>query len=154
MLYVCRLIHTRNSRQRRRDRMSGNAGWRGESNVGIGRREFLAGAGIAGASAAMGGLLGARQATAQQPADISGELVACVAGGAWETAFREHMAKPFGQKYPRVKLNLDLSAGTAQLAKLRAARAKPPFDTVQMLDEQMDIAFREGLIEPFDADEV
>jgi putative spermidine/putrescine transport system substrate-binding protein len=91
------------------------------------------------------------------PADadeISGDLVACVAGGAWETAFREHMGKPFMQKYPKVKLNLDLSAGTAQLAKLRAARGRPPFDTVQMLDEQMDIAFREGLIEPFDATEI
>jgi len=135
--------------------MSHHAGWRGESNVGIGRREFLAGAGTAGAGAAMGGLLGARQATAQQPADISGELVACVAGGAWETAFREHMAKPFGQKYPRVKLHLDLSVGTVQLAKLRAARGNnPPFDVVQMLDEQMDIAVREGLIDPFDASEV
>jgi len=103
----------------------------------------------------MGGLLGARRVEGQPAADISGELVACVAGGAWETAFREHMAKPFGQKYPRVKLHLDLSAGTVQLAKLRAARgSNPPFDVVQMLDEQMDIAVREGLIDPFDASEV
>jgi hypothetical protein len=45
--------------------------------------------------------------------------VACVAGGAWETAFREHMAKPFSQKYPKVKLHLDLSGGH------RAARQAP-----------------------------
>ena len=134
--------------------MSRNAGWHSNSNVVIGRREFLAAAGIARAGAAMGGFLDARRAEGQQP-DISGELVACVAGGAWETAFREHMAKPFGQKYPRVKLHLDLSVGTVQLAKLRAARGNnPPFDVVQMLDEQMDIAVREGLIDPFDASEV
>ena len=80
--------------------MSQNAGWRGDSKAGIGRRELLIGTAVAGGSAAMGGLL-ARRAEAQPAADISGELVACVAGGAWETAFREHMAKPFGQKYPR-----------------------------------------------------
>jgi putative spermidine/putrescine transport system substrate-binding protein len=125
---------------------------RAETEHGIGRREFLAGA--LGAIAA-GGLARARQAEAQAAADVSGELVACVAGGAWETAFREHMAKPFNQKYPRVKLHLDLTAATAQLAKLRAARgSNPPFDVVQMLDEQMDIATREGLIDPFDAAEV
>src|SRR5262249_50463934 len=106
-----------------------------------------------GAAMAMGG--GLPRAEAQPAADISGELVACVAGGAWETAFREHMAKPFGQKYPKVKLHLDLSTGTVQLAKLRAARgSNPPFDVIQMLDEQMDIAVREGLIDSFDASEV
>jgi len=64
------------------------------------------------------------------------------------------MAKPFGQKYPPVKLHLDLLAGTVQLAELRAARgSNPPFDVVQMLDEQMDIAVRKGLIDPFDASE-
>src|SRR5438046_879052 len=52
-------------------------------------------------------------------------------------------------------LVLDLSVGTVQLAKRRAARGNnPPFDVVQMLDEQMDIAVREGLIDPFDASEV
>jgi putative spermidine/putrescine transport system substrate-binding protein len=118
----------------------------------LGRREFLTATGMVGASAGLGGLLSAE---AQPAADVSGEIVACVAGGAWETAFREHMAKPFGQKYPKVKLHLDLSAGTVQLAKLRAARgSNPPFDVVQMLDEQMDIAVREGLIDPFDAAEV
>jgi hypothetical protein len=97
----------------------------------LGRREFLTAAGMVGASAGLGGLLSAE---AQPAADVSGEIVACVAGGAWETAFREHMAKPF---------------------KLRAARgSNPPFDVVQMLDEQMDIAVREGLIDPFDAAEV
>jgi putative spermidine/putrescine transport system substrate-binding protein len=100
-------------------------------------------------------VVGLPRAEAQPAADVSGELVACVAGGAWETAFREHMAKPFSQKYPKVKLHLDLSAGTVQLAKLRAARgSNPPFDVVQMLDEQMDIATREGLIDTFTAAEV
>jgi putative spermidine/putrescine transport system substrate-binding protein len=107
------------------------------------------------ATGAAVGLLRPGRASAQAAADVSGDLVACVAGGAWETAFREHMAKPFGQKYPRVKLHLDLSAGTAQLAKLRAAQGKnPPFDVIQMLDEQMDIATREGLVDLFDASEV
>jgi putative spermidine/putrescine transport system substrate-binding protein len=124
---------------------------RGEVTGGeLGRRGFLLGAGAAGVLAAAG-----RTARAQGAADIGGDLVACVAGGAWETAFRENMAKPFSQKYPRVKLHLDLTAGTAQLAKLRAARGNnPPFDVVLMLDEQMDIAVREGLIDPFDAAEV
>ena len=130
----------------------GHAGWRSNGKVEMDRREFLAVAGMAGASAAVVGL---PRAEAQPAADVSGELVACVAGGAWETAFREHMAKPFSQKYPKVKLHLDLSAGTVQLAKLRAARgSNPPFDVVQMLDEQMDIATREGLIDPFTAAEV
>jgi Spermidine/putrescine-binding periplasmic protein len=129
-----------------------HAGWRSNGKVEMDRREFLAAAGMAGASAAVVGL---PMADAQPAADVSGELVACVAGGAWETAFREHMAKPFSQKYPKVKLHLDLSAGTVQLAKLRAARgSNPPFDVVQMLDEQMDIATREGLIDPFTAAEV
>jgi putative spermidine/putrescine transport system substrate-binding protein len=129
-----------------------HAGWRSNGKVEMDRRQFLAAAGIAGVSAAVVGL---PRAEAQPAADVSGELVACVAGGAWETAFREHMAKPFSQKYPKVKLHLDLSAGTVQLAKLRAARgSNPPFDVVQMLDEQMDIAVREGLIDPFDAAEV
>jgi putative spermidine/putrescine transport system substrate-binding protein len=117
-----------------------------EARQGIGRRGFLVGAAAAGGAA----LLGAR-AEAQ---DVSGDLVACVAGGAWETAFRDHMAKPFGQKHPKVKLHLDLTAGTAQLAKLRAARGNPPFDIVLMLDEQMDIAMREGLLDPFDPSDV
>ena len=122
---------------------------RGES--GIGRREFLAAAGAAGA----GTLLGVWSERAEAQGDVSGDVVACVAGGAWETAFREHMAKPFGQKYPKVKLHLDLTAGTAQLAKLRAARgSNPPFDVVLMLDEQMNVAIREGLIDPFDTNEV
>lgn len=87
--------------------------------------------------------------------DIGGDLVACVAGGAWEDAFQANMAKPFNDKYPKVKLNLDLTSGTAQLAKLRAAKGNnPPFDEVLILDEEMDIAVREGLIEPFDASEV
>src|SRR5215468_3277765 len=129
------------------------AGRREESRAPMSRRDFLAATGLAGAGMAMGG--GLPRAEAQPAADISGELVACVAGGAWETAFREHMAKPFGQKYPKVKLHLDLSTGTVQLAKLRAARgSNPPFDVIQMLDEQMDIAVREGLIEAFDASEV
>jgi putative spermidine/putrescine transport system substrate-binding protein len=129
-----------------------HAGWRSNGKVEMDRRQFLAAAGIAGVSAAVVGL---PRAEAQPAADVSGELVACVAGGAWETAFREHMAKPFSQKYPKVKLHLDLSAGTVQLAKLRAARgSNPPFDVVQMLDEQMDIATREGLIDTFTAAEV
>jgi len=129
-----------------------HVGWRSNGKVEMDRRQFLAAAGMAGVSAAVVGL---PRAEAQPTADVSGELVACVAGGAWETAFREHMAKPFSQKYPKVKLHLDLSAGTVQLAKLRAARgSNPPFDVVQMLDEQMDIATREGLIDPFTAAEV
>jgi putative spermidine/putrescine transport system substrate-binding protein len=122
-----------------------------EANNPIARREFLAGAGFAGAAS----LLVASGARVEAQADISGDLVACVAGGAWETAFRDHMAKPFSEKHPGIKLHLDLTAGTAQLAKLRAARTNnPPFDVVLMLDEQMDIAMREGLIDPFDAREV
>lgn len=117
---------------------------------GIGRREFLTAAGAAG----VGTLLGVWSERAEAQGDVSGDVVACVAGGAWETAFREHMGKPFTQKYPKVKLHLDLTAGTAQLAKLRAARgSNAPFDLVNMLDEQMDVAIREGLIEPFDASE-
>src|SRR5215470_7927098 len=77
------------------------AGRREESRAPMSRRDFLAATGLAGAGMAMGG--GLPRAEAQPGADISGELVACVAGGAWETAFREHMAKPFGQKYPKVK---------------------------------------------------
>ena len=122
-----------------------------EANNPIARREFLVGAGIAGAAS----LLVASGGRGEAQADISGDLVACVAGGAWETAFRDHMAKPFSEKHPGIKLHLDLTAGTAQLAKLRAARTNnPPFDVVLMLDEQMDIAMREGLIDPFDAREV
>jgi putative spermidine/putrescine transport system substrate-binding protein len=124
----------------------------------IGRREFLLRSGSLGAAAVAGGSLVAaprRRAEAQAASDLAGDLVACVAGGAWESAFRENMAKPFQQKHPRVKLLLDLTASTAQLAKLRAARGSdPPFDIVLMLDEQMDIAIREGLIEPFTAGEV
>ena len=119
----------------------------------VSRRDFLRHSTALALAAAGGPALIARPWPADAD-EISGDLVACVAGGAWETAFREHMGKPFMQKYPKVKLNLDLSAGTAQLAKLRAARGRPPFDTVQMLDEQMDIAFREGLIESFDATEI
>jgi hypothetical protein len=73
---------------------------------GIARREFLAAAGAAGA----GTLLGAWSGRAEAQGDVSGDVVACVAGGAWETAFREHMAKPFSQKYPKVKVHLDLKA--------------------------------------------
>src|SRR5580765_895563 len=87
------------------ERMS-YAGWRSNGKVEMDRRQFLAAAGMAGVSAAVVGL---PRAEAQPTADVSGELVACVAGGAWETAFREHMAKPFSQKYPKVKLHLDLS---------------------------------------------
>ena len=117
----------------------------------LARRRFLIG-GAAGAAAGAAWLAGAREAAAQE---VTGDLVACVAGGAWETAFREHMAKPFMQKNPRVKLHLDLTAGTAQLAKLRASRGNnPPFDVVLMLDEQMDIAMREGWLDPFTPAEV
>jgi putative spermidine/putrescine transport system substrate-binding protein len=126
-----------------------HAGWRSNGKVEMDRRQFLAAAGWRGERGR-----GRPPGAARPTADVSGELVACVAGGV-ETAFREHMAKPFSQKYPKVKLHLDLSAGTVQLAKLRAARgSNPPFDVVQMLDEQMDIAVREGLIDPFDAAEV
>src|SRR4030095_3085159 len=65
-----------------------------------------AGGGVGGAPAAVGGL---PRAEAQPAADVSGELVACVAGGAWETAFREHMAQPVSQKYSKEKLPLDLA---------------------------------------------
>src|SRR5215475_1366975 len=120
----------------------------------VSRRDFLRRSTTLALAAAGGPALIARPWPADAD-EISGDLVACVAGGAWETAFREHMAKPFLQKYPKVKLNLDLSAGTVQLAKLRAARgSNPPFDVIQMLDEQMDIAVREGLIDSFDASEV
>src|SRR5262249_10481823 len=113
-------------------------GRREESRAPMSRREFLAATGLAGAGMAMGG--GLPRAEAQPAADISGELVACVAGGAWETAFREHMAKPFGQKYPKVKLHLDLSTGTVQLAKLRAARgSNPPFHVIPILHDPLDI---------------
>ena len=126
---------------------------------GIARREFLAGAGaLALATVGGGSLLAAvgRSAEAQgSSGDLKGELVVCVAGGKWETAFRDGMLKPFTEKNPGVKVHLDLTAGTAQLAKLRAARGNnPPFDIVNMLDEQMDVAIREGLIDPFDSSEV
>src|SRR5262249_6607654 len=115
--------------------------------------EFLAATGLAGAGMAMGG--GLPRAEAQPAADISGELVACVAGGAWGTALREHMGQPLRPKDPQVKLHLHPSTRPVPLAKLRAARgSNPPFDVIQMLDEQMDIAVREGLIDSFDASEV
>jgi putative spermidine/putrescine transport system substrate-binding protein len=126
----------------------------GRTGHGIGRREFLLRGGALGVA---GALLAAssQPGETQGGGDIAGDLVACVAGGAWESAFRENMAKPFGQKHPKVKLYLDLTAGTAQLAKLRAAKgSNPPFDVVNMLDEQMDIAIREELIDPFDSGEV
>jgi putative spermidine/putrescine transport system substrate-binding protein len=115
----------------------------------LARRELLIGSGALGAARLAG------RAAPAEAQEVGGDLVACVAGGAWETAFREHMGKPFTQKHPKVKLHLDLTAGTAQLAKLRAARgSNPPFDVVLMLDEQMDIAMREGLLDPFTAAEV
>jgi putative spermidine/putrescine transport system substrate-binding protein len=132
----------------------------GETRVGgIARREFLAGAGVLALGTIGGGSLLAaagRSAEAQgSSGDLKGELVVCVAGGKWETAFRDGMLKPFTEKNPGLKVHLDLTAGTAQLAKLRAARGNnPPFDIVNMLDEQMDVAIREGLIDPFDASEV
>ncbi len=56
--------------------MSHHAGWSGDKNARMARREFLAAAGIAGAGAATGGVLDLRQAQAQQPPDISGQFVA------------------------------------------------------------------------------
>ena len=123
----------------------------------IARREFLGGAGALTLATITGGsLLGALGQSAEaQGSDLSGDLVATVPGGAWETTFREQTAKPFTQRYPKVKLRLDLTSFTAQLAKLRAARGvNPPFDEVTLLDDQMDIAVREGLIDSFDAKEV
>jgi len=126
--------------------------------TGIARREFLTRAGALAIAATGGGSLlvaSSRSAEAQVGGDLSGDLVVCVPGGAWETAFREHMAKPFSQKYPKVKLHIDLSSFTTQLAKLRAARGvNPPFDVILLLDDQMDVAVREGLIDLFDANEV
>jgi putative spermidine/putrescine transport system substrate-binding protein len=126
--------------------------------TGIARREFLAEAGALAIAAIGGGSLltaPSRSAEAQGSGDLLGDLVVCVPGGAWETAFREHMAKPFSQKYPKVKLHIDLSTFTAQLAKLRAARGvNPPFDVILLLDDQMDVAVREGLIDLFDTNEV
>ncbi len=123
----------------------------------LARREFLAGAGtLTLATIAGGSLLGAPGRSAEaQGSDLSGDLVATVPGGAWETTFREQTAKPFTQRYPNVKLHMDLTSFTAQIAKLRAARGvNPPFDEVTLLDEQMDVAVREGLIDLFDAREV
>ena len=62
----------------------------------VSRRAFLRGS-TALAIAAVGPLLVARPWPAEAD-ELAGDLVACVAGGAWETAFREHMAKPFTQK--------------------------------------------------------
>jgi putative spermidine/putrescine transport system substrate-binding protein len=117
------------------------------------RRQFLARAGALGLGAAGGALI--TPAVVRAQGEPKGDLVVCVAGGKWETAFRDNMAKPFSERYPGVKVHLDLTAGTAQLAKLRASKGStPPFDIVNMLDEQMDIAMREGLVETFDASEV
>ncbi len=122
--------------------------------AGIPRRDFLAGTGALAATMAAGSLVAVagRSAEAQEP---SGDLVVSVPGGAWETTFREQTVKPFSQKYPKVKIHIDLTAFSAQVAKLRAARGvNVPFDEVTLLDEQMDVVVREGLIEPFDTSEV
>jgi|GEM_PF-245569 putative spermidine/putrescine transport system substrate-binding protein len=137
--------------------MNQNPQERESAVAGIARREFLGGAGALAIAAIGGGSLltaPSRSAEAQASGDLSGDLVVCVPGGAWETTFRETMAKPFSQKYPKLKLHIDLTTFTAQVAKLRAARGvKPPFDVVLLLDEQMDVAVREGLIDLFDANE-
>jgi putative spermidine/putrescine transport system substrate-binding protein len=118
---------------------------------GIGRREFLAAAGAAGVGTLVGGW--SEEAAAQS--ELSGDLIVVAAGGAWETAFRENMVKPFTQKHPKLKILVDLTPNTGQLAKLRAARGtNPPFDMMMMLDEQMDVAMREGLLDTFTANEV
>jgi len=115
--------------------------------AGIPRRDFLAGMGALAATMAAG-----RSAEAQE---LSGDLVVSTPGGAWETAFRETMAKPFSRKYPKVNIHIDLSDFSAVLAKLRVARGvNPPFDQIVLLDDQLDVAVREGLIDLFDTREV
>ncbi len=118
---------------------------------GLTRRELLRrGAALGIAVSAIGPRFAAGAAQ-----ELSGEIVVGVYGGSWETAFRENMAVPFQQQHPGITVSLDLTGAAERLAKLRAAKGQnPPYDVFSISTEFMDAAVREGLLEPFTADEV
>lgn len=93
--------------------------------------------------------------TASAKQELSGQLVVAVAGGSWETAFRENMLEPFQAQHPNVSVQLDLTADAERLLKLRSAGGNnPPIDVLLLSTEFMDAAIREDLVDSFTAEEV
>lgn len=87
--------------------------------------------------------------------ELSGSIVVPVAGGSWGDAYQKNMIDPFLEMHPDVEIKTDLTGDAERLLKFRSAGGeKPPMDVVGLLNEYMDAAIREGLVDTFTADEV
>jgi spermidine/putrescine-binding protein len=106
----------------------------------FGRRDFLKAGGAAGALALL-----PRRAAAAEP------LVVATFPGTWNEAHRDVLA-PYFRKKTGADVTQTILLATDEVAKLEAARGKPPFDVAIMDEGPLLDAVKAGVIEKYPVD--
>jgi len=101
---------------------------------------------LAGAATLAAPAIAPRSAWAQRASSVT----AAIYPGAWEEAFREHVAPPLKRAF-NVELEMQPLFAADQIAKFLASRGAPPFDCFVLDPGPRITAIERGLLEKIDA---